>query len=515
MDFGGICLLAWLKKNKRTVLTVSLVLFGNFMIFLTLWLSRQYEKVYLDQILYQLKTSAAGVHRALAGGAVLRVGGYFLLASLVELLLYKLLSGKAGGRVKNWSIYAKYCGSRACAFFQRIPLALATLLTLAGIGFFMIRMDVITYAERQVNESDFIQTHYADPATTTVTFPEKKRNLVYIFLESMEATYSDTRAGEPIPTDFIPNLSRLARENVSFSNTEGPGGALSFAGTTWTASAMVAQTSGVPSKVPLTADAYGLDAPYMPGLVSIGEILRDQGYAQTILMGSDADFHGRKPYFQLHGDYEILDINALKDQGRLDPDYRIWWGFEDEKLFAYAKEEVTRLAAGDQPFNFTLLTADTHFPNGLPCNLCQDEHDTQYANVLSCSDRQVYEFVTWLQAQPFYENTTIVICGDHLTMDAHFLEDIDPNYTRTVYNCFINAPVSPIRTKNRQFGTFDLFPTTLAALGARIEGDRLALGTDLFSPSQTLAEEYGFETLDEELQHGSEYYNTKILGMEE
>ena len=508
-------MLTKLNHNKKTILAILLLFGANFLFFLTLWLAQKYEKVYLDQFLYQMKTSAAGVHRALAGSAVLRVGVFFLVASFAELLLYRLLSGRFLARLKHRQGYVQYCSGRVCAFFKRSALSLSVALLVLCIGFFTVHMDVLAYAERQADESDFIADHYVDPNAAAITFPETKRNLVYIFLESMETTFSDTRAGAPIPTDYTPNLSRLARENVSFSHTQGPGGARSFAGTTWTASAMVAQTAGVPVKVPLTADAYGLDAPYMPGLVSIGELLAQQGYAQTILMGSDADFHGRKPYFQLHGGYDILDINALKEQGRLEEDYRIWWGFEDEKLFAYARQEVTRLAAGDQPFNLPLLTADTHFPDGLPCRLCTDEYDSQYANVLSCSDRQVYEFVTWLQAQPCYKNTTIVISGDHLTMDADFLEDIDPDYTRTVYNCFINAPVAPIRTQNRQFGTFDLFPTTLAALGARIDGNRLALGTDLFSPTETLTERYGFEVLDEELQKGSDFYNTKILGMEE
>ena len=59
--------------------------------------------------------------------------------------------------------------------------------------------------------------------------------------------------------------------------------------------------------------------------------------------------------------------------------------------------------------------------------------------VLHCSSKQVTEFVSWIQQQDFYENTTIVISGDHLTMDSDFCENIDPDYTRTVYNVIINS----------------------------------------------------------------------------
>ena len=53
---------------------------------------------------------------------------------------------------------------------------------------------------------------------------------------------------------------------------------------------------------------------------------------------------------------------------------------------------------------------------------------------MRCSSRMVHEFIRWVQAQPFYENTTIVISGDHMTMDPDFMEGVDETYTRTIYN---------------------------------------------------------------------------------
>jgi phosphoglycerol transferase len=161
-----------------------------------------------------------------------------------------------------------------------------------------------------------------------------------------------------------------------------------------------------------------------------------------------------------------------------------------------------------------MLTADTHFPDGYVCEDCEENHNEQYANVLSCSSKKVYEFVNWLKEQPFYENTTIVLCGDHLTMDPVFLESVDQDYERTIYNCFINSAVSPIIEKNRRFGTFDMFPSTLAAMGVHIPGNRLGIGTNLFSEELTLTEKLGFEKLDEELQKKSLFYNEEILEME-
>lgn len=503
-----------LKNQKKLLIAAAFLLLANLLFFLTIWLLNKYDRMYLDQLLYQLKSSSKGTNRGLASSAVVRVGLFGFVATAVDILAYLLLSGRLQRKLARHSQYVRYCSSKICSFFRRraLPLALA-LLMISSLGF-AVRLDVVAYVDTISAESDFIEDHYVSPDDVELKFPAKKRNLIYIFLESMENTYAQTEAGAPITANYIPELTQLAEEHVNFSHTDGLGGAQSFSGTTWTAASMVAQTSGTIVKVPLTADDYNGEDAYMPGVVSIGEILDREGYRQLLLLGSDAEFAGRDSYFTEHGKYEILDINALKEEGRLPEDYQEWWGYEDEKLFAFAKSELKQLAETGEPFNFTMLTADTHFPDGYLCPSCPELHEEQYANVLACSSRQVSEFVSWIQAQPFYENTTIVISGDHLTMDPHFLEDVDATYVRTVYNCIIHAPVQPIREKNRQFGVFDMLPTTLGALGVQIEGDRLGLGTNLFADTLTLTERYGKRFLEVELLKHSEFYNTEVLDEE-
>ena len=57
----------------------------------------------------------------------------------------------------------------------------------------------------------------------------------------------------------------------------------------------------------------------------------------------------------------------------------------------------------------------------------------------------------------------------------------------------------------------DIFPTTLACIGARIEGNRLGLGTNLFSEEQTLAEKYGYKNMFEEMDKKSVFYDKELL----
>ncbi len=475
--------------SKKEVTAAWLLLSSNILIFLTIWMSRKYDQICFDQILFQLKSTSAGAQSALLGSAILQVGIFPAILTLLELRLYPVMA----------------------AFVKKRVLSLAFAALSVAVLVFTVQTDIYAYMKADSMKSDFIRSHYVEPDDSILHFPEKKRNLIYIFLESIESTYADPTAGEMITTCYIPELETLAAENLNFSHTDGLGGALPYPGTTWTAAAMVAQTSGVNIKVSLGEDTYGAEDAFLPGVTSIGQILEKQGYNQTLLLGSDAEFNGRKAFFTEHGKYTILDTESLKEAGRLPEDYNEWWGFEDEKLFDYAKEELIRLAGEDAPFNLTMLTADTHFPDGYHCDLCKSEYEVPYANVLACSSRQVADFVSWIQEQPFYENTTIVISGDHLTMDAAFMEDIDPDYIRTVYDCFIHAAGEPIMEKNRQFATFDLFPTTLSALGVKIDGERLALGTNLFSDRETLTEQYGYDYLSEELQKQSDFYEEKLL----
>ena len=111
------------------------------------------------------------------------------------------------------------------------------------------------------------------------------------------------------------------------------------------------------------------------------------------------------------------------------------------------------------------------FEDGYPCEICQNTYgNNQYSNVMACSSHQVDAFIKWIQGQDFYDNTTIVIVGDHPTMDTDYCEDVDSDYIRKVYTSYIN-PATEVQTNaKRDYTTFDTFPTTLAALGVSIDG---------------------------------------------
>lgn len=386
------------------------------------------------------------------------------------------------------------------------------LVALVGIivmlGYTWTELGVGDYLKDQDTESKFIEDEYVDPTDVEVVFPEQKRNLIYIFLESMETTYSDVDDGGAFDENVIPELTEIAQTNEDFSGADPKlNGGYSLAGTTWTMGAMFAQTSGLPLNISISANDMDTQDSFFPGVTTLGDILSDAGYTQTLLIGSEAQFGGRKLYFQEHGNYEMEDYSYAIENGLIPSDYKVWWGYEDQKLFEFAKEKLLQLSQGDEPFNLTMLTVDTHFEDGYVCEQCPTEYDTQYSNVMACSSRQVGEFLKWIQQQDFYENTTIVISGDHPTMDSDYCAEIDQegNYDRRVFTAYINAAVYAQDQQERTYSTFDNFPTTLAALGVQIDGDRLGLGTNLFSGTKTLLEEFGNSKVNAELKKKSEF----------
>ena len=55
---------------------------------------------------------------------------------------------------------------------------------------------------------------------------------------------------------------------------------------------------------------------------------------------------------------------------------------EDKYLYEYAKQELMKIAAEKKPFNFTILTVDTHHTDGYICELCDDEYPERFTNVI-------------------------------------------------------------------------------------------------------------------------------------
>lgn len=484
--------------KKQNIFVVSLIILAVFIAISIYWLYQNTGNLTLEQIIFHLKVPTKGTN-------IDMVWDYVWWTLLRILLITVIISGILYMYEKK-SKLKKSEMQRVLYFLSKVTL-IASIITVLYV------IDVWGFTKNQITASQLIEIEYVDSSKVAIEFPEQKQNLIYIYLESMENTFSSTENGGMYQEDRMPELSQLAKENLNFSNTENIGGALNLQGTGWTIAAMVSQTSGVPLKISIGQNDYGNHETFLPGVYTLGEVLEKNGYKNYLLLGSESEFGGRKSYFESHGNYKIWDYISAVEEKRMTKEEKVWWGYDDSDLFAYAKEQLTEISKKDEPFNYTMLTVDTHFTDGYLCENCEEHFEDQYSNVIRCSSQQVAEFVSWIKEQPFYENTTIIVTGDHLTMQASIEQDANEKKygERSVYNAFINAKAEPVLTTNRTFFTIDMYPTTLAALGAKIEGNRLGLGTNLFSEEQTLAEKYGLQYVREELEKKSTFYNKYLI----
>ena len=490
------------KSRKRLwtligeILLIALFAIAVLMFFSARWLSDVFPDLRLAELVYHMKAPLGGTSPGIISHYVKHYAiPEFVLIVTASILLF--CSRRPGRPLHRW---------------HRLITVGVAVLCCAGIGGAIAHMDhrfgLFSYIRSQHQSDTFVEDHYVDPAAVELRFPAQKRNLIYIYLESMEITFADKKSGGAFEENYIPELTELALENDCFNGSSGKlNGAVAVSGATWTSGSIFAQSTGLPLKVSIFANDMSTQEDFFPSVTALGDILEDSGYTNVSMLGSEGEFAGEKLFFADHGDYRVYDFCYARDHGWIPAQYKVWWGYEDEKLFSFAKQQLTELAAKGTPFNLTMQTIDTHGEDGYVCGLCRDEFgDNQYANVFACSSRQVASFVRWVQEQDFYENTTIVLVGDHPTMDSNFCNEVPSDYQRIVYTSIINAaPVSRGSAAERHYSVFDLFPTTLAALGVEIEGNRLGLGANLYSDEQTLIERFGPEECNRRLNSRSEF----------
>lgn len=501
-----------IKKSIGSKIICVLIVLAVTLGFLLFGAARWYIDVYgdvgFDAILFTLTTSKSGVQSDLIISYIKKglVPSLIciLLVSIILLLKFKKRIVLNIRKKINIGIYP---------FTRLTALIISLILCIVLVYNSSNAMGFTQYLKDLFIQTTLYEDEYVNPDDVEITFPEEKQNIIIIYMESMETTFFAKEQGGALDYNVIPELYQLAEENTNFSQNDGVGGSYVMPGATWTIGALVAHNAGLPLKLPLDMDenSYTSDD-FLSGATTMQNVLDEAGYYQAFMVGSDIDFGGRRQFYLEHKADKMYDVFNAEDDGIIPEGYWVWWGMEDSYLYEYAKQELLEMADMDCPFAFSMLTVDTHHIGGYECEYCDDVYEEGYENVYACASKQLDEFISWCEQQDFYENTTIVIVGDHPSMDSEYIErNVDSDYVRRTYNCFINPVIDSEYTKNRDFCTMDMFPTILAAIGCDIEGDRLGLGTNLFSGKETLIEEMGYKAFERELSKASEYYTKHFL----
>lgn len=485
------------EENKSYVLMFLLIFFTLFFMCSTVYIQKHFIDIEPDQVLFHLTVDVVGDQASLLFRQFMRICVYIPLAGTAMFGLFFLCFPNGYVIEKPVKI--------------NIPFnKWVVLYIIFAFSFFSFFTQTCAYKFFSFMDNPFIKDHYADPLKIKMTWPERKRNLIFLCLESMESSFASKSDGGSYNENYIPNLTKIAFApgNVHFSHTDKLGGGARTSLATWSIAGAFAMWSGLPMKCTGFQDN---NIGYLPGAVTALDLMNQQGYDQYLVFGHN-NAYGVSELYETHGNFTWYDAQRVRDALPKYANQHGSWGVSDFVLYEMAKKIIKDHENSTKPFNLVINTLDTHFENGYTCEKCIMKHDYQYYDVMNCADRQVNDFINYLKTLPIWNDTTVIMIGDHHTMSVRLTQEM-LGFDRRIYNAIVNPAIMPQKnaSRNRKFLTFDWYPTILASLGVKIEGERLGLGTNLFSGRKTIAEEVGYEVANKTMQKASYFFNEEIM----
>lgn len=386
----------------------------------------------------------------------------------------------------------------------------------AFLGFFVFQIQSIVrqfsiLSYFKVESSTFIEENYArlDP-TKAVHADGHKRNLIVIFLESMESGFRNPSVyGE----NLIPELERLEGEGLRLEGYHRtPGGYFTLDG-------ISAQFLGMPlTQLPVDIHNVHMNKVF-GGLLSntdgIFNVLQNDGYITASFHGTSREFSNKGLFMHRHGITEAFFAEDWSQRGYpLDEKNRGRWDYNDDFLMARFKEWL--VTPKEKPFAVFFETVDTHFPVGF--TPAEERIKGNQEESIQHASRLIDRFILWAKTQPWYADTTIYIAGDHPWQDSANdftkLTKKDPN--RGIYSVFLNPVRTDLKVRPCGFAAMDIAPTILNAMGVTFTSEfhgqtshsQLGLGRSLFDDGENLVCRYGVEDFKQRLQSYSAFYNT-------
>lgn len=218
-------------------------------------------------------------------------------------------------------------------------------------------------------------------------------------------------------------------------------------------------TGLLPSRDVVTAVTFG-DVAYP----SLAKALKKKNYNCVEIIGDEATFANQGITRISYGFDALYDVTNKKQYNDLEK-YEV-----DSIVFENAINLLDELP---QPFYSMIVSLSMHFPFDLaPCPVWIAENTTLkddakgYLSLVYTFDRQLLRFITHLKERGLYENSLIVIVGDHNGYDKNKLENRE--------NVFIEDLITPMviinplygGIRHSELGQIDVYPTILDAIGA-------------------------------------------------
>lgn len=346
------------------------------------------------------------------------------------------------------------------------------------------------YLIQSLQHTDIYRTHY----TTFSTPPrlnKQPENIVFIIAESLENTYGNKTL---FPTNLLRKTGKIPAVRAD--------GQTEIAGLDSTLASAIGMFCGIPL-FPVISTRGQVHSPLFSNMNCLPDILKKSGYHILFYTADPLHFASKDDFLKAHSFDEIKGSAELKSEKSTASNAFI--GINDKELFRLSLERLKQLSRKDEPFAFFILTLNMHDPFGHLEKGCQTETKT-FADVASCFDSILADFLRDLKKLPDYENTVVVVTGDHLARKNNLLPVLEKERNRTIFNMFLNID-DDFSKRHTAFTAMDIGATVLDAAGLSANG-RLGLGRSLLRDEPTMLERYGKEKLESELMKKSDEYNS-------
>lgn len=361
-----------------------------------------------------------------------------------------------------------------------------TLLALSPLTHYVFRSLIPNEVQR-----DFIVTQRMHDLNI-VQKPSHKKNMVLIYLESLERSYGQI----PEYEKFYNPIQVLADSAIEYDNF------VETKGANYTIAGIVATHCGIPllpnglQSVFLRRSVDVALTNFLPSVRCFSDQLSDDGYILSYMNGASLDKFSKRTFLQEHGYSRLFDkanLSVVQKESRSNV-----WGLNDAVLFEKARSEFDILSKGNEPFIQTLLTLSTHGPDAFLSNDCPPEPNlsSQVPRAIECTGELLTDFVDYIRASDVADDTVIVILSDHLAFHNSVQLQLD-GVGDLRRNLFLVLNNGAAKKMSRQITSFDVYPILLETLGYQLKNGRANLGVAISSDDQNLVEELGVETMNE------------------
>lgn len=226
---------------------------------------------------------------------------------------------------------------------------------------------------------------------TTSGDPDKK-NIVFIFMESMSAHLMESfGASEPL----TPFLDSLYHESLAFSNFYSAG--------IHTNHGMYSTLYSFPTIMKRNA-MKGSVIPLYSGLPTI---LKENGYRNLFFMTHESQYDNMNAFFRSNGFDEVYAQEDYPKEKVVNS-----FGVQDDFLYQYALPILNERAKSGQPFFGVLLSISNHPPYVIPPYFTPRSQSKE-KQIVEYADWAIRQFMTEARKQPWFDETLFIFMADH------------------------------------------------------------------------------------------------------